>query len=285
LSKDENLTQLQERAWDENLYKGETKDGYLTPSQLRARKNMLSLQARITRRVLLGREKSIARLTGVLDRHKQIMVYLAEHKIPRVHRVLVHASNSGMSVVATLELLKKAAAGIYHARGYSETELDEGILILRLGGRKLAHALNHGSDGTVSESVVRSLASLPRYMSCAIEIDVKIIRGNFERHLFSRARAVDAPRVLHHLMMDDVKGAKRVRVSDSDGKLRGLCYHALGIVDPHLTSYEQAECVATKIKEGKIHHGTEITNIAIGANAENGYVSRHPMAPPCHCLC
>ena len=269
LSREDNLTKLQERAWDETLHAGESNVGYLTPSQMRARSAMHKKEAKTSRRVLLGRESTLAKLTRVLEKHKQIMVYMAEHNIARVHAVLAHAANSGRGVDGTLALLKKAQAGLYHAKGYSEEELDEGILNLRLGGRKLIYALNHGTAGAASARTVRAFAKLPPYLTCAIEINVKIIRANFERHLFSRP--VRDERVLHHLMMDDVKGSSRLRISHVDGCIRGICYHGLGVVDPKLTSYEQAELIASKISSGEIHHGTEITNVAIAANAEKGY--------------
>ena len=106
-------------------------------------------------------------------------------------------------------------------------------------------------------------------MTCALEIDVKIIRLNFENFLFSQPTPDD--RAVYVLMMDDVKGSSRVRVSDQDGCLRGVCYHGLGIIDPKLVSFQQAKQVAQKMYDGEIHHGTEITNLALARNSEKGY--------------
>mgnify|MGYP006249199491 CR=1 FL=1 len=146
LSREDNLTKLQERAWDETLHAGQSNDGYLTPSQMRARSALHKKEGKTSRRVLLGRESTLANLTRVLEKHKQIMVYMAEHKIARVHAVLAHAANSGRGVNGTLALLKKAQAGLYHAKGYSEEELDEGIPQPALG-RTEAHLCTQPRHG------------------------------------------------------------------------------------------------------------------------------------------
>jgi len=271
LSKEDALTDLQERAWNPCLHETEIKDGYLTTEQMHKRTQMHKLNAKKGRRVLLGRERSLANLTRVLEQHKQIMVFIAQEQIARVHAVLSRALNSRMGLKATLELLKKAQAGVYHAKGYTALEIDEAILNLRLGGRRLCYALNHGSAGAPSESMVRAFATLPPYITCAIEIDVKIIKHNFEHFLFSQPLPDEGERAVYVLMMDDVKGSSRVRVSDHDGCLRGVCYHGLGLIDPKLVSYTQAKQVAQKMHDGEIHHGTEITNLALARNSEKGY--------------
>ena len=269
LFKEDVLTALQERAWDPDLHETEINHGYLTTEQLCKRMQMHKLSATKSRRVLLGRERSLANLTQVLEQYKQIMVFIAQENIHRVHAVLSRAANSRMGLRATLELLKKAQAGVYRAKGYTKLEMDEAILNLRLGGRKLCHALNHGSAGAPSESMVRAFASLPPYITCSMEIEVKIIRHNYENFLFSQP--LPEERAVYVLMMDDVKGSSRVRVSDHDGCLRGVCYHGRGVIDPKLISFVQAKQVAQKLHDGEIHHATEITNIALARNSEKGY--------------
>jgi hypothetical protein len=80
---------------------------------------------------LLGRE-------GVIALHHQVLLAMSTGKIPRVDRILRVASERRMSVVAILEMLRKAGRGIYWPKGFEKEEDLQTLLFLRLGGQRVA---------------------------------------------------------------------------------------------------------------------------------------------------
>ena len=63
---------------------------------------------------------------------------MSTKKIPRLDCVLRVASEQKMSMVAMLELIRKAALGIYRPKGFDEEEDLQTLLFLRLGGQQVA---------------------------------------------------------------------------------------------------------------------------------------------------
>jgi hypothetical protein len=55
---------------------------------------------------------------------------------------------------------------------------------------------------------LRRRATVPRYVTMASDIDLKIVRLNFECFVFSQRCDESTPRCLWRLMMDDVKGER-----------------------------------------------------------------------------
>ncbi|KAJ1445494.1 hypothetical protein M885DRAFT_579101, partial [Pelagophyceae sp. CCMP2097] len=173
-------------------------------------------------------------------------------------------------VAATIDLYKKAAAGLYGPKQYEEAELEEDILAWRMGGTRLNYIQNHGTKGGASVTTLRRRGSIPRYIPMSSTIDLAVIRENFEKFVFS----TDPPEVrcLWRTTLDDVKGEKRFRIDDYDGCLRGACYHAkTEHVDLNVKSEADLDFIKTAFDEGRIHYAPEITNIAVGPIREDDY--------------
>ena len=181
--------------------------------------------------------------------------------------------NEGRTVSWLTEMLKQAAANLYKSASFDEEDWDHAVLTLRLGGSRLVFAQSHSSQGGPSARAIAQRASLPRYVSLYVsgsqEELMVIIRGNFDRFLFSRPASETLS--LHHILMDDIKGSKRVRIDERDGCVRGVCWHGVNTIDPHVKTWADAQAIRTALDKGVIHHGTEITHIAIAANAERGH--------------
>lgn len=77
--------------------------------------------------------------------HKRLMVFMANNEVAGVQRVLRQAVRNGMSIYAVLDRMQLALRGRYRARCYSEKDLDLAVLVLRIGGQALLHALHRGA--------------------------------------------------------------------------------------------------------------------------------------------
>ncbi|KAH9032478.1 hypothetical protein EDB85DRAFT_1865137 [Lactarius pseudohatsudake] len=83
---------------------------------------------------------------GTISLHRQVLLAMSSGKIPRLDRVLHVASDRHMSVAAILDLVRKAACGLYHPKGFDEKEDLQTLLFLRLGGQRvadIAHRIHH----------------------------------------------------------------------------------------------------------------------------------------------
>jgi hypothetical protein len=91
---------------------------------------------------------------------KRILALLSQHRIGCVRRVLAVCIRRGRGVRAIFETLHKCVLGIYKPKGgYSTEEIDVATLVLRLGGHRLAFALNK-FDGLPSDSFLYQHAHL-----------------------------------------------------------------------------------------------------------------------------
>ncbi|TFY81793.1 hypothetical protein EWM64_g2219, partial [Hericium alpestre] len=82
-----------------------------------------------------------------LDQHKQMLLALASEKIPRIDRVLRAGFNRNLGMSNMLDLVKRAAEGTYHPKSFDEKDDLQALLILRLGGGRVAN-IAHRMFGT-----------------------------------------------------------------------------------------------------------------------------------------
>ena len=77
---------------------------------------------------------------------------------------------------------------------------------------------------------------------------------------------------LNVIMIDDIKGEKRLRVEETTTSVYGLCYHAYeNNISTELNSADDCRSIRQALDDEKAHYATEITNVAIGAIRETGY--------------
>jgi hypothetical protein len=87
-------------------------------------------------RKLVGQE-------GVIDVHKQMLVSLSTQCIPCINHVLHIGFKHGAGIHSILEMIKKAAAGMYHPKGYDKEDDLQALLFLCLGGARVANIAHH----------------------------------------------------------------------------------------------------------------------------------------------
>ena len=96
---------------------------------------------------LVGRE-------GTIGLHHKVLLAMSSGKILRMDRILHVASDCRMSLAAILDLIRKAAHGLYRPKGFSEEEDLQTLLFLRLGGQRVAE-IAHRIFGIPAPSTVR----------------------------------------------------------------------------------------------------------------------------------
>jgi hypothetical protein len=99
--------------------------------------------------------RKLAGKEGVIEVHKQMLLALSMQRIPWIDRVLRVDFKNGAGIHTMLDLIKKAAEGTYHPKGFDKEEDLQALLFLHLGGAHIAD-ITHRIFGTPSVSTIRS---------------------------------------------------------------------------------------------------------------------------------
>lgn len=81
-------------------------------------------------RNLIGKE-------GIINIHKQLLLAILSQHIPHIDCVLHVAFHYGARIQSMLQLVKKAAKGTYHSRGFEKVENLQALLFLHLDGAQV----------------------------------------------------------------------------------------------------------------------------------------------------
>lgn len=279
LKTDDTLSSIIVRANDPRIHKTPIKSDYLTISQLNARS--LHHAGRFKEHVFtaFNSQKNLTSLMKHRDELKALIIAISENKVARGQQLLALELKRGHSITHRTEMYLKAAHGKYRPKQFDDDDLDESYLALALGGERLAYAQNNSDAfGGASSSTIRRKANVPQeYLTLSSEIDAKIICSNMERFLFSAGCTsdVDSAPCLWNLQVDDIKGEKRLRIDERDGKVRGLCYHAVeNNISLDIKCPGDCDTICNAFDEGKVHYSQELTNIAFAPIREKSYEPR-----------
>lgn len=127
--------------------------GFLTPYQGRARAANWKEKYEVQKLFTLNQVRKCIVSHRRVALAKSIFIYLADHNVSGVRRLMGQARRDGSSMNAILHRLEQAVAGVYSVKGYSEDDFDLAILAMRLGGQSLLHAL-HKATGVPGATTV-----------------------------------------------------------------------------------------------------------------------------------
>ena len=158
--------------------------------------------------------KKLVRREGVISLHHQVLLAMSSKKIPRLDRVLRVASERKMSMPAMLELIRKAAQGIYRPKGFDEEEDLQTLLFLRLGGQRVAE-IAHRIFGLPATATVRRCTMIPPLLcSPSYPLETELVR-NLKAVFKSLQSSLAGRQVVHVvLMVDEIAQEKRPRWCD-----------------------------------------------------------------------
>jgi hypothetical protein len=135
---------------------------------------------------------------------------------------------------------------------------------------RLLFALNK-TNGLASETSVKTpFENIPRFVSCAIDLEYRIVHGNFKRFIFDTP--VPEEKSVWHFALDGVAVEELYRPSLDDGCLRGLCPCAQlsGLcVEPK--SMADLHLVQENLDSGDVHLSSEILVGAMIPNRRHNY--------------
>ncbi|KAH9020793.1 hypothetical protein EDB85DRAFT_2094831 [Lactarius pseudohatsudake] len=221
-----------------------------------------------TSRKLLGKATA-------LDNHKQWMMAIASGRIDRVAS-LVQAGLKHKAGIKTLILeYERAAEKLYQPKGYTNEDIMRSIVMLRLGGTRVAEfahrSLSLPSPTTIRRNtVMRALIVSPSAPTIA-EIKENIMScysGLASVGEDTNSGTCSGPggsNIVHQvLMFDELAIERRIRWDDSSNKFLGTCREHNHLIPLNFTSEKELEILCDAIDDDKVHPASEATVAGVG---------------------
>jgi hypothetical protein len=95
----------------------------------------------------LNLENALDRLRGHARTWEELLELLGTRDVYALHRLFRNAKSMNWSIERLLEMVKRLIDGSYHAKGYSDLELDLAVVVYELGGDAALHALHNSPFG------------------------------------------------------------------------------------------------------------------------------------------
>ena len=197
---------------------------------------------------------------GVIDVHKQMLMALSTQHIPRIDRVLCMGFKHGSGIHSMLEMIKKAAAGTYHLKGYDEEDDLQALLFLHLGGARIADIAHH-VFGTPSVQTIRTCTTVPQIIPLPSFPTCDKIQRNIVASFSGLldGLGVSGQKMLHAVaMFDELAIEKRPRWDNKSNKVLGICREHGSGTSLEFTSEDDLETMWDELGGGKIHLAHEV---------------------------
>jgi len=159
-----------------------------------------------------------------------------------------------------LGLIKKAAEGTYHPKGFNEEEDLQALLFLRLGSAQVADVA-HCIFGTPAVSTIRRHTIIPQIttsLSFPMSYEVGCnIASSFKA--MCDVLGASAQKMLHAVIMfDKISVEKCPRWDDKTNKILGVCREHRQETSLDFTSEEDLQTIWEELGCGKIHLAYEV---------------------------
>ncbi|KAJ6626373.1 hypothetical protein B0H10DRAFT_2161558 [Mycena sp. CBHHK59/15] len=210
----------------------------------------------------------VRKLSGkiaALDEHKQFVMAVASGRVERVAQLVQACLNNGVGIRGILERYQRACREVYNPKGFTEDDMMLGLLLLRLGGARVAGILHRakglpGLSTLGKNTVIRPLRASPGMPT------IEEVEDNNEACAEGEPESTGPPVILHrNLMMDEIAVEKRPRWDDKTNNILGACRECSHKVSFQLNTAADLEVFFNSLDNGDIHLASEATVVAFGA--------------------
>ena len=232
------------------------------------RKNEQVQRLRMTK---LNNSRKLLGKAAALEDHKQWILAVASGRVDRVAS-LVQAGLANRAGIRTLiQQYERAANKLYKPKGYTEEDIMRSIVMLRLGGARVAEfahrSLSLPSVSTIRRNtIIRPLIVSPSIPTVA-EIETNII-SCFEalsKVVDDAFPQSDLPVKTYHqvIMLDELATEKRVRWDDSNDKFQGTCREHNHKLPLTFTSERELDLLCDALQDGQVHMASEVRRFCL----------------------
>ncbi|KZS89273.1 hypothetical protein SISNIDRAFT_417077, partial [Sistotremastrum niveocremeum HHB9708] len=203
--------------------------------------------------------------------NQRFMMAAATENVPRLKQLISSALRIGSSVSAIVNKIQDTFQNLksYSAKGYEDRDYDIAGLCYRLGGRNLLYAFNQ-EFSLPSLRTLRRSKIFTNLMPSTGKVLTSDISFNIQSTLLSKVPALrlDPSRPFRtgcSIFWDEVSIEERACYFPHSDSVGGLCREHSSNIPVRLTSYENAQSIATALEEKIVHYGREASVIAVGS--------------------
>ena len=213
----------------------------------------------------LNQARSLLRKARALDNHKRFVIAIASGNVERVDRLVRIALGQKKGIRAILELLDEAAKGVYKPKSYTEKEAMMSLVLLRLGGGRLA-SFGHKALGLPSRTTLGTRTIVPPIIPSYTVPSVLEIEANIVASFKSVMDVVRAQAgVLHAvLMVDEIAAEKRIRVDRNLDVFLGICREHGGKTSLKFVNEGDLEELFQSLDDDEVHYAAEVNILLLG---------------------
>ena len=255
LASSSTLRQIESRAQSSSQF---ANNRFLTYSQLVEKIEKLHEERKTLRLLKLNSSRRLSKLASSVNLYKRLLWCLGENDIPRVKQLLNVCLRKGASVNYILDRIQLALNGAYHAKGFQAADIDIGLLVLRIGGPRLVHAL-HQVFGIPSVSLLYKQQAA-KFTPSISAYDREVLWLNLSSMLLAINQGEACGWVL---LIDEVACEQRVRWNADDNKLYGICREHGNRVGLSFNSVDDVHMVVDAVQQSIIHLASEVTIVSV----------------------
>jgi hypothetical protein len=205
---------------------------------------------------------------GALEDHKQLVLAIASGRVERVAPLIQAALKNGAGITAIIQQYGRATEKLYKPKGYTNEDIMRSIVLLRLGGARIAE-FAHRSLALPSLTTIHRNTVLPALVVSPSAPSLADVEANIQS-CFSVFSSSGAPAVIasslptrstikHQvLMLDELAIEKRVRWDDSRNKFQGTCREHNHKIPLDFTSERELELLCDALEKDEVHLATEV---------------------------
>lgn len=222
------------------------------------RKTDLVAQLRMSK---LNDSRKLLAKVGILEDHKQLILGIASGRVERVAPLVQAAMKNGVGIRTIVQQYERAAEKLYKPKGYTNEDVMRSIVLLRLGGARVAE-FAHRSLALPSLTTIRRNTVLPTLVvsSCAPTLtDVETnISSCFSAFGTERPLSPESMIIHQVVMLDEIAVEKRVRWDDSTNKFQGICREHNSKVPLDFVSERELDLLCEALEKDDVHLATEV---------------------------
>ncbi|KAJ7663740.1 hypothetical protein DFH06DRAFT_986394, partial [Mycena polygramma] len=206
---------------------------------------------------------------AALDEHKQFVMAIASGRVERVAQLVQACLNNGVGIRGIVERYQRACREVYNIQGFTEDDIMLGLLILRLGGSRLAGIVHRakGLPGITTlraNTVIRPLRASPGMPT------IQEIEENIDGCAEGEPESTGPPVIVHRiLMLDEIAVEQRPRWDDKTNNILGVCRECSHKISLQLNTAADLTVFIDALDAEDIHLASEATVAAFGALSKN----------------
>ncbi|KAH6911155.1 hypothetical protein BKA70DRAFT_1460357 [Coprinopsis sp. MPI-PUGE-AT-0042] len=206
---------------------------------------------------------------AVLADYKHVFNAVASGKVERVNKVIRLGLRQKRGI---LKQVLKVAEGVYRPKDYQEVDYMRGLVLLRMGGRRIAN-FAHRSLGLPSITALKNQSRVPPLIISTRKPTVEEVAMNVEAAFEGMEEALcpnPGANVRHAvLMFDEIATEKRPRWNLMTNEIVGVCRQHGHKVSLEYSSQEDVVELFKAVDEDVVHFSGESTIGAVGVLSDD----------------